>query len=163
VNRDLERKVKGEAGALKAQLEELQAKLDGREAEHAETVKAREVEAAALAKARALVVKAEIRAAAAGKLADPSDALHYLTTTDFEVGDDGTVDRNAITTAISDLVEGKPYLAAKGATVGFESPAGHRKETAGQILNREQLKTMTPEEINAARQAGRLDTLLGTK
>lgn len=74
----------------------------------------REAEAAATAKANARIVKAEIRAAAAGKLADPADALAFLNTNDFEVDDDGDVDADEIAAAIDDLLRRKPHLAAQG-------------------------------------------------
>lgn len=67
----------------------------------------------ATAKANARILRAEIKAAAAGKLADPADALRLLDLDDFEVDDDGDVDAKAISKAIADLVKSKPYLAAK--------------------------------------------------
>lgn len=76
----------------------------------------REAEHAATTKANARIVKAEIRAAAAGKLADPADALAFLNTNDFEVDDDGDVDADEIAAAIDDLVRRKPHLAAQGGT-----------------------------------------------
>ena len=58
-----------------------------------EDTKARQqAESAALAKANARIVKAEVRAVAAGKLADPADALNFIDLEDFEVGEDGDVD-----------------------------------------------------------------------
>lgn len=59
------------------------------------------------------LIKAEIRAAASGTLADPEDAVRFIDFTEFEVGDDGTVDGKAIRSAIDDLVKQKPYLAGK--------------------------------------------------
>src|SRR5690606_4859797 len=73
----------------------------------------REAETAANAKANARILKAEIRAAAAGKLADPADALAFLNTNDFEVDEDGDVDADEIAAAIDDLVRRKPHLAAQ--------------------------------------------------
>ena len=54
---------------------------------------AHEAEAKALAKANARILAAEVRAAAAGKLADPADALAFVDLAQFEVDDDGSVDR----------------------------------------------------------------------
>ncbi|KRC37517.1 hypothetical protein [Oerskovia sp. Root22] len=163
INRDLERKVKGEAGTLQAKLDALQAKLDGTEAEHAETLKSRQTEEAALAKANERIRKAEVRAAAAGKLSDPADALKFLDLEQFEVGSDGEVDTSAINEALEGLVKSKPYLAAQGGSgVTFESPGAHRKERAGQVTQAE-LDRMTPDQINAARAEGRLNDLLGIK
>lgn len=87
----------------------------------------REAETAATAKANARILKAEIRAAAAGKLADPTDALAFLSTNDFEVDDDGDVDADEIAAAIDDLVRRKPHLAAQG---GSARPKPDRSQGA---------------------------------
>lgn len=76
----------------------------------------REAEQAALAKANTRILKAEVRAAAAGKLADPADALKLLDLDQFEVDADGEVDADEITSAIDDLIKSKPYLAAAATT-----------------------------------------------
>lgn len=147
-----------------AALAELQAKIEGKEAEFAAEQERRKVEAEALAKANERILKAEVRAQAAGKLADPSDALRYLDLEQFEVGADGEVDRAAVTDAIEGLVKAKPYLAAQGGTSVFQSPgadregSGHKRQ-----LTRDELKQMTPEQIVTARAEGRLDDLLGAK
>lgn len=166
VNRDLERKLKAslskdDAEALRAEL----AKLQGKEAEYAEAAKAREVEAAALGKANERILKAEIRAAAAGRLADPSDALHYLDLGTFQVGDDGDVDAAAVTEAIEALVKSKPYLAAQGGnSVVIASPTASREGATDKAQwTKDDLKGKTPDQINAARAEGRLNDLLGIK
>jgi len=79
----------------------------------------READAKAAAKANARILSAEVRAAAAGKLSDPSDALTFIDLTQFDVDDDGSVDQDEIAEAIADLVRRKPYLAAQG---GPKSP-----------------------------------------
>lgn len=76
----------------------------------------REVEAAATAKANARIVRAEIKAAAAGKLADPADAIAFLDPSDFEVDENGDLDTDEIAEAIDDLIRRKPHLAAQGGT-----------------------------------------------
>ncbi len=86
------------------------AKADGDEADRIR----REAEQAATEKANTRIVKAEIRAAAAGKLADPADALTFIDPSDFEVDDDGEVDQEEIADAVADLIRRKPYLAAQG-------------------------------------------------
>lgn len=85
------------------------------------------IEREALAKANARIVRAEIKAAAAGKLADPADALTFLSADDFEVDDDGDVDAGEIAAAIDDLVRRKPYLAAQG---GSARPRPDRSQGA---------------------------------
>lgn len=74
----------------------------------------REALAEATRQANDRIIRSEVKAAAAGKLADPADAIRLLDLTQFEVGDDGEVDEDAITEAIDDLVKKKPYLAAQG-------------------------------------------------
>lgn len=65
----------------------------------------------ALAAANERLLKAEVRAVAAGKLADPSDAIRFLDLGDFKVDDDGNVDTKVIGKAIDHLLKEKPYLA----------------------------------------------------
>jgi len=160
VRKDWERKAKGDAGALKQQIEELQAKIDGREAEFAQAQKEQAVKDEAIAAANQRILNAEVRAAAKGRLANEADALAFLDLSEFEVSDDGQVDAQAIEAAIGALLEDRPYLAAQGGTTTFESPGSHRQEKAGQVT-RAQLEQMTPDEINAARAEGRLNALLG--
>lgn len=85
------------------------------DADDAEVVR-REAETAAMAKANARIVRAEVKAAAAGRLNDPADALNFLDLSQFEVDDDGDVDADEIADAIAELVRTKPYLAAQGGT-----------------------------------------------
>lgn len=160
VRKDWERKAKGDAGTLKQQIEELQAKIDGREAEFAQAQKEQAVKDEAIAAANQRILNAEVRAAAKGRLANEADALAFLDLSEFEVSDDGQVDAAAIQAAIGALLEDRPYLAAQGGTTTFESPGSHRQEKAGQVT-RAQLEQMTPDEINAARAEGRLNALLG--
>jgi len=68
----------------------------------------------ALALANERILRSEIKAAAAGKLADPTDALRLLDLSQFEVDDDGGVDEAEIADAIDDLIKTKPYLSAQG-------------------------------------------------
>lgn len=60
------------------------------------------------------LVQAEVRAMAAGKLNDPEDAIHFLDLDDVAVGEDGTIDKKALTKKLDDLVKAKPYLAGGG-------------------------------------------------
>src|SRR5699024_6854796 len=123
----------------------------------------RKVEEAALNKANERILKAEVRANAAAKLADPADALRFIDLSEFEVGSDGEVDAGAISAAIDDLLKSKPYLAAQGGSGPvFESPGSHREPGKGQVSKAE-LERMSPDQINAARAEGRLNDLLGIK
>ncbi|WP_116214889.1 hypothetical protein [Streptomyces olivoreticuli] len=62
----------------------------------------------------AQLVRAEVRAAAAGRLRDPADALALLDVTAL-AGDGGDVDTAAVAAAVDQLVKDKPYLAAETA------------------------------------------------
>lgn len=64
------------------------------------------------AQANERLVRAEVRAQAAGRLADPDDAVRLLDLSGFSVGDDGEIDSKPIAEAIEELVKAKPYLAA---------------------------------------------------
>lgn len=68
----------------------------------------------ALGQVAGRMVEAEVRAAAAGKLADPADAIRLLDLTGF-VDDAGEIDAKAIVAAVDELVTAKPYLAANAA------------------------------------------------
>jgi hypothetical protein len=64
----------------------------------------------------ARLLRAEVLAAAAGKLANPAHAFAILTDAgalkEIEVADDGTPDTGAIKAAIEELVKNDPHLAA---------------------------------------------------
>lgn len=167
VNRDLEKKVRSEAGTLKSQLEALQAKFDGKEAEYNAEQAKRETERAALAKANERILKAEIRAAAANTVQpDMLDALPGLIDlSSFEVGDDGEVDASAIASAVADLISQRPSLAVKdGKRFQGTADAGARNDAAGPAqLTREDMKRMSSEQIADAEAKGQFDDVLGRK
>lgn len=68
----------------------------------------------ALIEATGRLVRAEVRAAAGGKLADPDDAAMLLGDLSEFVSSNGDVDSKAISKAIDELVKQKPYLAPQG-------------------------------------------------
>lgn len=143
--REAEKQAKQLADRLTA-LEEAQNKTAE---ERAAMQKQREVEQAALAKANERILAAELRAAATGKLADPSDALTFIDRTSFEVGDDGSVDADAIGAAISDLMSKKPYLAARREDPGPGSADGGARDVS-------RPRQWTRDELSKARREGRL-------
>lgn len=140
-------------------LERQLAEKDG--ADDAEQAR-RKAEADATTKANARILKAEIRAAAKGRLADPKDALTFLDLEQFEVGEDGEIDPEEVEEAISDLLKDKPYLAAATAKrfQGTGDGGAARKASRPKQLTRADLKSMTPEAIDKARIDGRLDDLM---
>lgn len=80
----------------------------------------------ALATANGRLLRAEVKALAAGKLADPADAVHFLNLDGLTVDDDGEVDAKAITKAIDQLLKDKPYLAAGSQRVQGSGDGGAR-------------------------------------
>jgi len=122
-----------------------------------------EADRAANARANARIVRSEIRVAAAGKLANPADALHFLDTSKFEVDDDGEVDETEIADAIETLLKDRPYLAAATAPrfQGTGDGGARKGSTGPKQLTDNDLKTMTPEQIVTAQKAGQLKDLLG--
>ena len=143
--------------ALEAQL----AEKDG--ADEAEQAR-RKVEADAVTRANARILKAEIRAAAKGRLNDPKDALTFLDLSTFEVGEDGEIDTEEIEDAIDDLLKNKPYLAAATAKrfQGSGDGGAARKASRPKQLTKQDLKSMTAEQIVKAQDAGQLDDYLGS-
>jgi hypothetical protein len=151
-----------EAKAVRAEFEALKAQIEGREAEHKAAQDAQRVKDEALAAANERILKAEVRAAAAGKLSDPQDALRFLDMSEFEVGSDGEVDSSQVAKAIDDLIASKPYLAVQdGKRFQGDADAGTRNEGKPAQLTQADLGRMTPEQIVAARREGRLNDLMG--
>lgn len=111
-------------------------------------------EAEVIAKANARVVRSEIRAAAAGKLKNPALALKLLDPSDFDVDDNGDVDTDQIQEAIAELLDDNPYLAAQGGTGSFDS--GRGKQPTKKKLSKDDLSSMTPEQIAKAYNEGRI-------
>ena len=147
--------------AAEAELDKLRS---GDKADDPETIR-REATQAATAKANTRLLRAEVRAVAAGKLSDPKDALKFLDLDQFEVDEDGDVDTQEITDAIDDLLSSKPYLAAATAKrfQGTGDGGAARKAARPKQLTKSDLKTMSPEQIDKARNEGRFETLLGGK
>lgn len=153
-----------EAREARNELAALKAAAEGREAEWKAEQEAQRIKDEALAAANQRILKAEIRALAAGKLADPSDALLYLDTSDFDVDDEGNFDPDAITSAIDALISSKPYLAVQdGSRFNGSADAGVRKGSGVAQLGKADLARMTPQQIDEARKKGQLDDLLGRK
>lgn len=155
--RDARRKMEEELAALRAPKSSDSA--DQPDADSIRSEAARE----ANAKANARILRSEIKAAAAGKLADPSDAFAYLDPSTFEVDENGDVDAGEISEAIEDLLTRKPYLAATARPrfQGSGDGGAARKASGPSQLSRQDLKSMSPEAIVKAKADGRLKTVLG--
>jgi hypothetical protein len=73
----------------------------------------READEAATKRANRAILEARIEAAASGKLTSPHLAARLLDLDDFDVDENGKVDRKAIDEAIDELLEDNPGLSAK--------------------------------------------------
>lgn len=110
------------------------------------------------------ILKAELKAAAGGRLLNPGDAAKFIDLADLgEVDEAGNVDEAKIKSAIDTLLEQKPYLAATAQKPNPGNPDGGGRGGNGAQLTREDLKSMTPEQIEQARVDGKLASLLGGK
>lgn len=151
------------AKELQAERDALKAQLEGREAEHAAEQEKQKAKDEALAVANRRILSAELRAAAKGKLADPTDAALYINLDTFEVSDDGDVDSDSLREAIDDLLARKPHLAADTRRFDGAADQGAKGEPRQTQLSAIDLDNMSPAEINQARREGRLNKVLGIK
>ncbi|MYS34925.1 hypothetical protein K388_01924 [Streptomyces sp. KhCrAH-43] len=157
--------MKGKWRTERNKRKELEDQLAAAAADDEAATARREAEQAALAKANARIVRAEVRVAAKGVLADPADALKFLDLDQFEVDENGDLDSEEVTEAINELIKTKPYLAAATAKrfQGTGDGGAARKAGRPKQLTRQDLKTMSAEAIDKAREDGRLDDLMGGK
>ena len=155
---------RNEKKAIAKELADIRAELANKDkpAEEKALDEARaEARAEATKAADARYIKSELKAAATGKLADPTDAALYINLDDFEVDDNGDVDSDALADAIAELLTRKPHLGVPDARKFQGSGDQGAKKTEGVTqLTREQLKTMSPQEIMAAQKAGQLTSIL---
>lgn len=149
---------------LESRLAALEAapKGDGTETPDADQIKAQATREA-ITKANARILRSEIKAAAAGKFADPSDAALYLDPAKFEVDENGDVDTEEISEAIEELLTRKPHLAATARPrfQGSGDGGAARKASGPAQLTQSDIDRMSPEQIHKARVEGRLNKLLG--
>lgn len=80
----------------------------------------------------ARLIRAEVKAAAAGQLADPADAPRFVDLSAIKVGEDGEPDAKQIKKAIADLLKEKPYLAATTTQWG-DVGGGHHGAPAADV------------------------------
>lgn len=101
-----------EAEARLAEIENSSKSDHEKEIDKVRTEAAEEARKEATAAANRRIVTAEVKAIAAGKLADPTDAVRLLDLEEFVLNDDGEVDTKAVNDAVTRLLKEKPYLAA---------------------------------------------------
>lgn len=162
-------KYRDDLKSLRDEFDAFKAKADGKEAEHAAALEAQRIKDEALAAANERIVSAELRAAAKGKVADDvlSDLGLFIKPSDFEVGDDGSVDPDAITRAVDDLIKNKPSLAAQGKRFQGTADGGARNDATkvGQLTEADVKRLASEgrhEEIVKAREEGRLRDYLAS-
>lgn len=117
----------------------------------------------AIEKANARILRSEVKALAAGKFHDVSDALLNLDLSTFEVDENGDVDPEEISEAIEDLLSRKPHLAATARQrfQGTGDGGAARKASGPSQLTRADLAKLSPAEIVKAKAEGRLANLTG--
>lgn len=126
------REAEKEAKAAKAELEKVRIELLSGQDKAVAEAKA-EGRREALEAANQRLVRSEVRALAAGFLADPDDAVHFLDLSQYEPGDDGDFDRKAIQADLAQLVKSKPYLSpSPGAGAGEGGPRGQKPAALNQ-------------------------------
>lgn len=162
--------MKAERRELKSLVRDLRAQLEAATkpaAKDTDTPDADAIRKAALSEAtkaaNARILKSEIKAAAAGKFADPADVFRFLDTDSIDIDADGNVDEGDLNDAIEDLLKSKPYLAA-GTPKRFQGSADGGTRNGGNgpsQLTKADLAGMSPSEISKARKEGRLNALLG--
>lgn len=118
--------------------------------------------------ANTALVRAELKAAATGKVKNPALALKLVDTSAIEVNADGEVDSDALNDAITKLITDYPELAADGSKFSGTADQGTKgKESRPAQISESELARMKAagddEGIVKARAEGRLNDILGIK
>ena len=122
----------------------------------------REAREEVLSAANARLVRSELKAELAGKVANPALALRLIDASEIEVSADGDVDADSVSAAIEALLAEAPELAAKPARFQGGADQGAKgKDASPSQLTQSDLKNLTPEQIEQARRSGRLNRVLG--
>lgn len=124
----------------------------------------RDAEQAVLERANDRIRRAELKAAAATKVKRPDLLLKVTDLSAIEVDENGDPDVDAINDAIATFLEEYPELAADASKFSGSADQGAKgKQTQPRQLTREQIKSMTPEQIVEAQSKGLLNGVLGGK
>ena len=158
-----ERKARRDAEKKASALEAARALADKEPAEQALEQARREAREEAQSGFNQRLVQAELKAALAGKVSDTSLALKVIDTSVIDVGDDGEVDPQSVTDAIEAALKDYPVLKpTEQKKFGGTADQGTKgKASQPQQLTREQLKSLSPEQIVEAEANGQLAGLLG--
>lgn len=158
--RDARRTAERERNALKQQLE---AKGKPADEQAIETAR-REAEEAANAKANERIVRAELRAAAAGKVSNLTALSRLVDTASIDVDQDGNPSQDDIDDAVAQFLADYPEFAVDKSKFSGTADQGTKgKQSTPAQLTREQLKSMSPEQIMAAQEKGLTKNVLGGK
>jgi hypothetical protein len=117
------------------------------------------------ARAREVAIRSALTAqAATAGVVDIDAAIRLVDLDGITVGDDGSV--TGADTAVAALLESKPFLKAQQAPPSFDGGArgdgtGGSSARPWQVKSRDDLVGKSPDEINALREGGHLNELLG--
>lgn len=124
----------------------------------------REAEDAANAKANERIVRAELKAAAAGKVSNLTALARLVDVSQIEVDADGNPSADDIDEAITQFLTDFPEFAADKAKFSGTADQGTKgKQSQKRQFTREQLKSMSHEQIVQAQNEGLLDDVLKGK
>jgi hypothetical protein len=106
--------------------------------------------------------KIELKAAAKGRLADPTDAHLYIELADITVDENGDVDSDALDEAIAELLVRKPHLGVPSARrfEGAADQGSKGRAVKPSQLTREQFAALSNPERLKAHAEGRTSGLL---
>lgn len=154
--RDARKAAERERNTLKQQLEAKDKPADEAAIEAAR----REAEEAAQAKANERIAKAELRAAAAGKVSNLTALTRLVDVSQIDIDADGNPSESDIADAIEQFLTDFPEFAADKSKFSGTADQGNKgKQAKPRQLTREDIKSMTPEQINDARDKGLLKSL----
>lgn len=158
-----ERKARREAERKARELEAARADAEKEPAEQAIEQAKREARQEAQTGFNQRLVQAELKAALAGKVNNPALALRVIDASVIDVDDTGEVDAQSVTDAIEAALTEYPELrpADQKRFNGTADQGTKGKASQPQQLTREQLKSLTPEQIVEAEANGQLTNLLG--
>ncbi|MCA1218693.1 hypothetical protein [Streptomyces sp. 8L] len=142
--------------------EEIRAKLKPAEPDPAQM--ARDAQREAVQKANRRILRAEVKAAAAGRLRDAGDALVHLDLDKFAVGEDGDVDQDELSEALDDLLARKPYLAKDdGPRTPAPDPAQGARPDGGQSIGQQIAEAEAKGDWNTSRRLKQAQMLANQK
>jgi hypothetical protein len=159
-----ERKARKDAERKLAEAEQKLADKDKPADELALEQARRDAETSALAKANVRIVRAELKAAAAGKVKRPDLLLKVTDLSAIDVDDNGDPDSDALQEAVTAFLTEYPELAVDGSKFTGPADQGARGKAAKPSqLTQAELKKLSPSQVLQAYNDGRVDTLIGRK